>query len=148
MYIIERFPKFGIYNIFGLLLVDVGQFLFLLSFLAYKLRLEIDVSFWIYVGFSFILGSFWCLPVFLAEQMAEDLAVKTSLAFVKRSEQKIIQYKETAKVLTNFLFYYFTLFQILSVTIIFSGISQLLVSSVEFNIETIINLLGPSCLIG
>ena len=108
----------------------------------YKLGLHFDVHFYLILPMVFILDLGWSISAFLTQMIAESLTLKSSKNnFFTSTKAKIIKHKQVCYVLSDFLLVYFAIFQILSITMVFSSISKFLITP-HINLTDAYNFIG------
>ena len=138
-----RFPKLGYMNVVSFLLVYTG-----IGFFNIATFDELDVNLYPYFYTMMILGLpmilHWCLTPFIVEMMAESLLIDKHSKCYNNVTKKVDKQKDLSNIFSYFLTVYFSIFQILSVTLLFTGISKFNASE-GLNQITIQSFLGMLC---
>ena len=95
----------------------------------YKLGLHFDFHFYLLWIMLFILNFVWSISAFLTQMIAESIRLESNKTdFITSTKAKIIKQRQVCYVLSDFLLVYFAIFQLLSITLIFTSISQFLIT--------------------
>ena len=94
-----------------------------------KLDLVVDVHYYLLLASGIFICFAWCFSAFLAQMLAESLTWQfEKLTFYKATKSKILRQRQVSDILTDLLLVYFSIFQILSITLIFTSISKFLIT--------------------
>ena len=125
-----RFPKYGIWNILGFIMMLIGSMLFNIGLhgeyaLEGKYK-ENTANHLTCLFFSIFQSFYWCIISIVIQVWFETIARDKSKEIIKDSKIFIRNYRQFAAALTNYFFYSFAMFQIISIATLYLTCSKLI----------------------
>ena len=121
-----RFPKYGIWNILGFILMLLGSVLFNTGLHREHSEGENLTNYLTNVFFSLSQSFYWCIFSIVIQVWFETIAKDKRQDIIRESKIFVRNYRQFTAALGNYFFYYFAMFQIVSIATLFLTCSKLI----------------------
>ena len=110
-------------------------------------KYKIPLNYWLLISFTFAfpINFYWPFAPFFVQILGENVMIESQKTIcIKDVKKKVDMHKKLNDLFSQFLLIYFSSFQVLSVSTLFTGISQF-ISSGDMNMEILLTLIGMIC---
>ena len=121
-----RFPKYGIWNILGFIMMFLGSVLFNTGVIREHSEEENLTNYLLNVFFTLSQSFYWCISSIVIQVWFETIANDKRQDIIEESKIFVRNFRQFTAALGNYFFSYFAMFQIVSIATLFLTCSKLI----------------------